>query len=132
MSHRLLTAVIGLICSGFLIAEPTKAFAADLAEGFGTVLPEIRTYRAARSICVDEYGPDAPPYGYGCLDRWVKVRNTHEAIQDNGYGYHVTTESVRRRYPPQYYTPRYEVVGPYGTSYSGVVQGVPQSCLFCN
>jgi hypothetical protein len=132
MSRRLLITVIGLICSSVFVAEPMKAFAADLAEGYGTVLPESRAHRAARRICVEERGPDAPPYGYGCLDHWVKVRNTFEVIQDNGYGYAVTAESVRRRYPPQYFAPRYEVMNPYGYGYPSFAMEAPLNCLFCD
>src|SRR4051812_19026272 len=103
MRPRLVVALASLICSVVSLTVPMGAYAADLAEGYSPVLPKVSAYRAARPICVEEYGPDAPPYGYGCIDHWVKVRNIHEVVQDNGYGYTVTTETIRRRCPPQYY-----------------------------
>jgi hypothetical protein len=97
-------------------------YAADLTEGYDRVVPQAKAYRMDRPVCVGEHGPDAPPYGYGCMDHWVKVRNTHEVIQDNGFGYTVTTETIHRRYPPQFYAPAYEVPGPYEGYYAGFGQ----------
>ena len=131
MSPRLVAALASLICSVVSMTVPMDAYAADLAEGYSPVLPKVSAYRAARPICVEEYGPDAPPYGYGCIDHWVKVRNTHEVVQDNGYGYTVTTKTIRRRYPPQYYTPQYEVLSPYEDSYAAFGQRSLLGCPSC-
>ena len=107
MGARLKAAIAILIFSGSCAAS-WSAFAADVPEGYETAYPPARADRP-RSVCVAEHGPDAPPYGYGCLDHWVRIRSTRDVIQDNGYGYTSTTTTVRRRYPPQYYSPRYEV-----------------------
>jgi hypothetical protein len=98
------------------------AYAADLAEGYGRVVPQTKADRTARRLCVAEHGPDAPPYGYGCMDHWVSVRNTHEVTQDNGRYYIIATEAIRRRYPPQVYAPFYEVPGLYEDHYVGFGQ----------
>jgi hypothetical protein len=132
MSTRVVAALAGLISSTVLMAGPLDAYAADLADGYRPVLPKASAYRAARTICVGEYGPDAPPYGFGCLDHWVKVRSTHELVQDNGYAYTVTEENVRRRYPPQVYVPDYEVLNPYESGYAVFGQRLFLGCSLCD
>jgi hypothetical protein len=61
----------------------------------------------------------------------VRIRSTRDVIQDNGYGYVSTTTTIRRRYPPQYYTPHYEVPGAYEDD--GLIYGErsPLGCPSC-
>lgn len=132
MSTRVVAAFAFLICSPVLMAGPLAAYAADLADGYRPVLPKASAYRTARTICVGEYGPDAPPYGFGCLDHWVKVRNTHELVQDNGFAYRATEETVHRRYPPQVYVPDYEVLNPYERGYAAFGQRLFLGCSLCD
>lgn len=130
MNRRLVGALAGLMCSAFSNAGSINAEAADLSNGNGTVLPRMRVDRVEGPVCVEENGPDAPPYGYGCLDHWVLVRNTQEVIQDNGYGYTVTTETVRRRYPPQAYVLQQEGLNLYANGYTASGQRL-FPCRYC-
>jgi hypothetical protein len=122
MGRRLMGAFAGLSFSACSLAGSMGTYAADLTERYDRVVPQAKAYRMDRRLCVDEHGPDAPPYGYGCMDHWIKVRNTHEVIQDNGTGYTIATETIRRRYPPQVYAPPYEVPGLYEAYYAGFGQ----------
>ncbi|MBL0408127.1 hypothetical protein JKG68_29995 [Microvirga aerilata] len=118
MSPRIVAALAGLIVPVLTIVGPIAASAADPAERHGAAAPHAGASRAARPLCVKEQDPDAPPHGYGCMNRWVIVRTTHEVIQDNGYGYTVTTEATRRRYPPQVYAPQDEVLSSFDDHYT--------------
>jgi len=122
MGRRLVAAFAGLSFSACSLAGPMVTYAADLTEGYGGGVLLAKTYRAHRPLCVEEHGPDAPPYGYGCLDHWVKATNTHEVTQDNGYSYTITTEIIRRRYPPQAYAPPYEMRRLHGDDFAGFTQ----------
>jgi hypothetical protein len=131
MGARLKAAVAALAFSVSLLGGSGTILAADFPEQYGEAYPPARAYRSARPICVEERGPDAPPYGYGCIDRWVRIRNTHDVIQDNGYGYRMTTTTVRRRYPPQYFVPEYDVQTFYDDGGPIYVEPSPLGCPTC-
>jgi hypothetical protein len=131
MGARLKATIAALVFSSSCVAGFWSASAADFPEGYSSVYPPARAYRSARQVCVAEHGPDAPPYGYGCLDHWVRIRSTRDVIQDNGYGYTVTSTTVRRRYPPQYYAPHYEVRSTFEGSGSIYGDPSPLGCPSC-
>ncbi len=98
MRVRLLITLAALV-----VLSAVDASAADLRAVNAPPSPRIKGHAVARQICVAERGPDAPPYGYGCLDHWVRIHDSREVLQDNGAGYVAGSVRLMRRYPPENY-----------------------------
>jgi hypothetical protein len=114
MRVRLMAALSALVLAAFPFAAITSADAADLRYGYRSVHHRAKAYRTAHAFCVPPSGYDDPPFGYGCIDKWVKrYRITHVVQRDifgqarvDTYG----TTRILRRYGPVHDFTGYAVV----------------------
>jgi hypothetical protein len=104
MRVRPMAALAALAFAAFPVATTTSAEAADLRYGYRSVHHRAKAYHAARPSCVPPSGYDDPPYGYGCIDKWVERYRITHVVQRDGFGQvrvdtYGTTRLIRRYGP---------------------------------